>query len=113
MFFPGGKTIAVVGPTGSGKSTIIQLVERFYDVGTLLHLPRSCRSCRWRSLLFLACADAGKVSVDSQDVKAFNTKFLRTQMGLVQQEPVLFSSSIKENIRCASSAIVPLVAGRT
>ncbi|WOL00692.1 hypothetical protein Cni_G09405 [Canna indica] len=70
----GGQTIAVVGVSGSGKSTIISLIERFYD-------PVS-----------------GQILLDGRDLKLFNLRWLRSHMGLVQQEPVIFSTTIRENI---------------
>lgn len=75
LVVPAGKTTALVGASGSGKSTIVGLVERFYDpVG-------------------------GKVLLDGHDVSTLNLRWLRQQVALVQQEPVLFSISIRENIR--------------
>lgn len=74
LSFPAGKTIALVGPSGSGKSTIISLVERFYDP-------------TW-----------GSIKLDGIDLKDLNLKWLRSQIGLVSQEPVLFAASIKENV---------------
>lgn len=73
-----GKTVALVGPSGGGKSTVVQLVERFYD-------PTS-----------------GKVTLDGENVKDLNVKWLRDHIGLVSQEPVLFAISIKENIAYGS-----------
>ncbi|WOL01952.1 hypothetical protein Cni_G10671 [Canna indica] len=70
----GGQTVAVVGVSGSGKSTIISLIERFYD-------PVS-----------------GQILLDGRDLKLFNLRWLRSHMGLVQQEPVIFSTTIRENI---------------
>ncbi|KAF7839879.1 putative multidrug resistance protein [Senna tora] len=69
-----GKTMGLVGGSGSGKSTIISLLERFYD-------PTS-----------------GKILLDGYDIKGLKLKWLRSQMGLVNQEPILFATSIKENI---------------
>ena len=72
---PAGKTTALVGASGSGKSTIVGLVERFYDpVG-------------------------GAVFLDGQDISTLNLRWLRQQISLVQQEPVLFSETITSNIR--------------
>ena len=71
---PAGKSIGLVGQSGSGKSTAIQLIERFYD------------------------SNRGVVSVDGMDVKTLNYKFLHGQLGLVGQEPVLYKGSIAENI---------------
>jgi ATP-binding cassette subfamily B (MDR/TAP) protein 1 len=69
-----GTTVALVGASGSGKSTAIQLVERFYD------------------------PDQGSVTLDGADLKDLNVAWLRQQIGLVGQEPVLFSGTIAENI---------------
>ncbi|VVB05749.1 unnamed protein product [Arabis nemorensis] len=70
----GGQTVAVVGVSGSGKSTIISLVERYYD------------------------PVAGQVLLDGRDLKLYNLRWLRSHMGLVQQEPIIFSTTIRENI---------------
>ncbi|KAK3231861.1 hypothetical protein Dsin_003742 [Dipteronia sinensis] len=70
-----GKSLAVVGQSGSGKSTVIALVMRFYD-------PLS-----------------GTVVIDKCDIKTMNLKSLRRKIGLVQQEPALFSTTIYENIK--------------
>ncbi|XP_059638215.1 putative ABC transporter B family member 8 [Cornus florida] len=69
-----GKTVALVGASGSGKSTAIALLQRFYD------------------------ADGGVVCIDGVDIKTLQLKWLRGQMGLVSQEHALFAASIKENI---------------
>ncbi|CDY24379.1 BnaA07g03040D [Brassica napus] len=74
LMIPSGKTTALVGESGSGKSTVISLIERFYD-------PSS-----------------GQVLIDGVDLKEFQLKWIRGKIGLVGQEPVLFSSSIMENI---------------
>ncbi|KAK6145325.1 hypothetical protein DH2020_022145 [Rehmannia glutinosa] len=70
----GGQTIAVVGVSGSGKSTIISLIERFYD------------------------PVAGHILLDGRDLKSYNLRWLRNHLGLVQQEPIIFSTTIRENI---------------
>ncbi|KAJ3036334.1 Multidrug resistance protein 1 [Rhizophlyctis rosea] len=69
-----GQTVAFVGPSGSGKSTSVGLVQRFYD------------------------PIQGSVSLDGKDLKELNVKWLRQQIGVVGQEPVLFNMSIKQNI---------------
>lgn len=69
-----GKTMALVGQSGSGKSTIIGLIERFYD-------PMR-----------------GSVLIDDRDIKAYNLRSLRSQIALVSQEPTLFAGTIQENI---------------
>lgn len=70
-----GQSAAFVGASGSGKSTIISLIERFYDVID------------------------GEVLIDDIPIKEYDLKVLRKNIGIVQQEPVLFQRSIKENIR--------------
>ncbi|XP_066320026.1 putative multidrug resistance protein [Miscanthus floridulus] len=68
------RTVALVGGSGSGKSTVIALLERFYDPA------------------------AGEVTLDGVDIRRLRLKWLRAQMGLVSQEPALFATSIRENI---------------
>ena len=70
-----GQTVALVGPTGAGKTTLVSLIPRFYD------------------------ATGGRVLVDGQDVRALEQRSLRAQMGLVTQDPFLFSGTIMDNIR--------------
>ena len=72
---PKGKMIAVVGPTGSGKTTIMNLINRFYDV------------------------DAGSISLDGTDIREFDLDSLRSKVGIVLQDSVLFSGTIRDNIR--------------
>jgi len=73
-----GKTMAIVGPSGSGKSTSIALISRFYDV------------------------DKGRILIDGVDIRTYDPQWLRMQIGLVSQEPVLFAMSIEENIMYGS-----------
>ncbi|KAF5199909.1 Abc transporter b family protein [Thalictrum thalictroides] len=70
-----GSKVALVGPSGAGKSSVLALLLRFYD-------PRK-----------------GTILIDGKDIKNYNLRWLRTQIGLVQQEPLLFSSSVRDNIR--------------
>lgn len=70
-----GETIALVGPTGAGKSTIVNLISRFYDI------------------------QKGKITVDGYDVKKITIESLRQQMGIMTQDNFLFSGTIKENIK--------------
>ncbi|EEP75903.1 hypothetical protein UREG_00750 [Uncinocarpus reesii 1704] len=72
--FPAKKVTALVGSSGSGKSTIVGLLERWYDPA------------------------AGTLRLDGQDIKDLNVKWLRSQIGLVQQEPILFNDTIYNNI---------------
>jgi len=72
--FEAGKTTAIVGPSGSGKSTIIQLIERFYN-------PKS-----------------GNIQIDGKDISKLDLKSYRDYMGYVGQEPILFNTTIRENM---------------
>ncbi|CAA2959744.1 ABC transporter B family member 11-like [Olea europaea subsp. europaea] len=74
LFIPSGTTAALVGQSGSGKSTVISLIERFYD------------------------PQAGEVLIDGINLKEFQLKWIRSKIGLVSQEPVLFTGSIKDNV---------------
>ncbi|KAM6977427.1 ATP-binding cassette sub-family B member 10, mitochondrial [Aplochiton taeniatus] len=71
---PAGSVMAVVGPSGSGKSTLVSLLLRLYD------------------------PDSGFITIDGRDVRDLNPYWLRSHIGTVSQEPVLFSCSISENI---------------
>ena len=70
-----GQTLALVGPSGCGKSTIVSLIERFYN-------PLG-----------------GSLLLEEQDIRDLNIRWLRNQIGIVSQEPVLFDKSIADNIR--------------
>ena len=72
---PKGKMTAVVGPTGSGKTTIMNLLNRFYDV------------------------DSGSIEFDGRDIRAYELDSLRSHVGIVLQDSVLFSGTIRDNIR--------------
>lgn len=74
LFFPAGKTVAVVGGSGSGKSTVVSLIERFYD------------------------PNDGHILLDNVDIRTLQLRWLRGQIGLVNQEPALFATTILENI---------------
>ncbi|KAG7440875.1 P-loop containing nucleoside triphosphate hydrolase protein [Guyanagaster necrorhizus] len=74
LTFRAGKTAALVGASGSGKSTVISLIERFYD-------PLS-----------------GVVKLDGRELKSLNVRWLRSQIGLVSQEPTLFATTIRGNV---------------
>ncbi|XP_044861610.1 ATP-dependent translocase ABCB1-like [Mauremys mutica] len=76
-----GKTIALVGSSGCGKSTAIQLLQRFYD------------------------PVQGEITLDGRDIRTLNIKWLRERIGLVSQEPILFATTIAENIRCGREGI--------
>ncbi len=71
---PSGKTIAILGTTGSGKSTIINLIPRFYEV------------------------NEGKIKIDNKDIREYLVKDLRKNIGIVSQETYLFNKSIAKNI---------------
>uniref|UniRef100_UPI0037E70972 ATP-binding cassette sub-family B member 10, mitochondrial n=1 Tax=Semicossyphus pulcher TaxID=241346 RepID=UPI0037E70972 len=74
LLVPAGTIMAVVGPSGSGKSSLVSLLLRLYD------------------------ADAGIITVDGHDIRDLNPYWLRSHIGTVSQEPVLFSCSIRDNI---------------
>jgi ATP-binding cassette subfamily B (MDR/TAP) protein 1 len=68
------QTVALVGESGSGKSTVVALLQRFYD------------------------PDSGHITLDGTEIQKLQLKWLRQQMGLVGQEPVLFNDTIRANI---------------
>ncbi|KAI8613874.1 P-loop containing nucleoside triphosphate hydrolase protein [Chytriomyces sp. MP71] len=72
---PIGKVVALCGASGSGKSTVGQLIERFYD------------------------ADAGRILIDGNDIQDYDPRWIRSHIGYINQEPILFATSIYENIR--------------
>ena len=69
-----GQTVALVGTSGSGKSTCVQLLQRFYD------------------------PDSGSIIVDGKKIQEYNLRWLRQRIGVVSQEPILFNTTIRENI---------------
>jgi len=69
-----GQTVAFAGLSGSGKSTVIQLLERFYN------------------------KKSGRILIDGRDIEEYNVKWLRSQLGLVSQEPTLFNNTVAKNI---------------
>eukprot|EP01053_Blabericola_migrator_P006257 Blabericola_migrator_1__6256@NODE_3155_length_1998_cov_42_989125_g1735_i2_p1_GENE_NODE_3155_length_1998_cov_42_989125_g1735_i2NODE_3155_length_1998_cov_42_989125_g1735_i2_p1_ORF_typecomplete_len454_score96_18ABC_tran/PF00005_27/2_5e39ABC_membrane/PF00664_23/1e18SMC_N/PF02463_19/29SMC_N/PF02463_19/2_9e05AAA_21/PF13304_6/7_8e06ABC_ATPase/PF09818_9/1_8ABC_ATPase/PF09818_9/0_066AAA_22/PF13401_6/0_00059AAA_16/PF13191_6/0_00059AAA_15/PF13175_6/0_00057TniB/PF05621_11/0_056TniB/PF05621_11/25SbcCD_C/PF13 len=92
-----GRVVALVGGSGSGKSTIIQLLERFYDVAPTdtikLWLQSANETVQMRDMY------GGQIRLDDTDIRDYNLKYLRSQLGLVSQEPILFQGTIKDNIR--------------
>ncbi|XP_055864045.1 ATP-dependent translocase ABCB1-like isoform X3 [Biomphalaria glabrata] len=76
-----GKTVALVGSSGCGKSTIVNLIQRFYD------------------------PDSGRIILDGIDIKDLNIQWLRKNIGIVSQEPVLFGMSIEKNITLGNPGI--------
>ena len=77
LVVPAGRTIAIVGRTGAGKTALVQLLPRLFDV------------------------EAGSVCLDGRDVRSLPLPWLRRQVGLVQQDPFLFSGTIRENVAFA------------
>jgi ATP-binding cassette subfamily B (MDR/TAP) protein 1 len=75
LVVPAGATVALVGESGSGKSTVVSLIQRFYD------------------------PQAGSITLDGFDLRALQLRWLRSRMGLVSQEPTLFATSILDNIK--------------
>ncbi len=80
LLIPAGQTVALVGPTGAGKTSIANLIARFYEV------------------------DDGAVLIDDIDVRTVTQTSLRRQMGLVPQDPFLFPGTIRDNIRFSQTA---------
>ena len=70
-----GESIALVGHTGAGKSTIVKLITRFYEF------------------------QAGEICIDGQDIRSFDLQQYRSRLGLVPQSPFLFSGTIMDNVR--------------
>jgi ATP-binding cassette subfamily B (MDR/TAP) protein 1 len=83
---PAGKTTAIVGPSGSGKSTIVALVQRWYELGEADPIANYLRN--------------GTIKIGQRDLKELDMRWWRSQIGLVQQEPFLFSDTIFANIAC-------------
>ena len=77
LLCPAGRTVALVGPSGGGKSTILNLIPRFYEVGS------------------------GRITLDGRDIRELTLASLRAQIGLVTQEPFLFDDSVRANIAYA------------
>ena len=69
-----GKTVGIVGPPGSGKSTIAQLIARYYDI------------------------TSGRITIDGQDVRDVTLESLRHEVSIVQQQPFLFTASVDHNV---------------
>ncbi|MGP2438574.1 ABC transporter ATP-binding protein [Streptomyces sp. JW3] len=78
LHIPAGETVAFVGPTGAGKSTLAKLVSRFYD------------------------PTAGRILIDGRDLREVRIESLRRQLGVVPQEPFLFAGPLRDNIRFAA-----------
>eukprot|EP00475_Leptophrys_vorax_P021214 TRINITY_DN2894_c0_g1_i1.p1 TRINITY_DN2894_c0_g1~~TRINITY_DN2894_c0_g1_i1.p1 ORF type:complete len:1165 (+),score=378.73 TRINITY_DN2894_c0_g1_i1:197-3496(+) len=74
LHVPAGRTVALVGPSGSGKSTIVQILQRFYEY------------------------HEGSIYIGSTELRNFNLKHLRSMVGVVSQEPVLFDGTIRDNV---------------
>lgn len=77
------QTVALVGESGSGKSTVISMIERFYN------------------------PDSGKILIDQVEIQTFKLSWLRQQMGLVSQEPILFNETIRSNIAYGKTGGAP------
>ena len=81
LHIPAGRKVAIVGPTGAGKTTLVSLLMRLYDV------------------------TGGRIMVDGMDIREIRRSFLARQIGTVLQEPFLFSGTIKENIRFSHTEV--------
>lgn len=71
-----GQTVAIVGPTGAGKTTVMNLLPKFYDF------------------------DSGSITIDGRDIRGISTSSLRAKVSIVLQDPFLYSASVRDNIRC-------------
>jgi ATP-binding cassette subfamily B protein len=80
LSIPAGKTVALLGPSGSGKTTLVNLLLRLYD------------------------CDRGTITLDGIDLKSLDRKYVRSQFGVVLQEPFLYSKTLRENIKLGRHA---------
>ena len=100
-----GQTVALVGPSGCGKSTTVQLIQRFYDVDAgQVNVVTEGDTCTYRGCRFYTSSDSStctplQITLDGRDIRSLNLKWLRSNIGVVSQEPVLFDTTIAENIR--------------
>jgi len=98
-----GETIALIGTSGSGKSTAVQLLERFYDAVAPKSLAAKTNDGESDlTSLIVPGTECGKILLDGVDIKELDVMWLRAQIGLVEQEPVLFSGSVHDNIASGS-----------
>lgn len=104
--FRAGKTTALVGPSGSGKSTIVGLLERWYELhegvprqeGMAVEILEKEADPGNLTERHTSRANHGSIYVGSHDISTFDLKWWRSQIGLVQQEPVLFNDTIEQNV---------------
>ena len=75
LSIPAGKTLALLGPSGSGKTTLVNLLLRLYD------------------------HDLGTITLDGIELKSLDRKYVRSQFGVVLQEPFLYSKTLRDNIK--------------
>ena len=111
-----GQTLALVGPSGCGKSTTIRLLQRFYDpdAGLVRAISRYGKLdfAYYRNHSLVGCtlllmsetckqiySNHFQITIDGKDIKSLNLRWLRQNIGVVSQEPVLFNATIAENIR--------------
>jgi ATP-binding cassette subfamily B (MDR/TAP) protein 1 len=92
-----GQTVALCGASGSGKSTVIALLERFYDPDPMDEAKRTTPAG--------VSGGSGAVELDGYDIRTLDLRFLRGCMSLVSQEPRLFAGSVAENISCESAPV--------
>jgi ATP-binding cassette subfamily B (MDR/TAP) protein 1 len=109
LTIPAGQTAALIGSSGSGKTTVFALLERFYDPASAVldgvttawpdvKVESGDANKDEAQRIEAEAAEHGSVLVDGVDVRTLDVKYLRSLIGMVEQEPVLFNASVAENI---------------
>ena len=93
-----GETVALIGQSGSGKSTAIQLLERFYEIVRVSKQVAAGDDGKAFKIAVEGAGSAGKVYIDGVDLAELDLMWFRRNVGIVEQEPTLFSGSVHDNI---------------
>jgi len=93
-----GETVALIGQSGSGKSTAIQLLERFYEIVRVSKQVAADDDGKAFKIAVEGAGSAGKVYIDGVDLTELDLMWFRSNVGIVEQEPTLFSGSVHDNI---------------
>ena len=103
-----GQVVAIVGASGSGKSTIVQLLTKLYDV-EIGEVRLSCHLTFYKSDACIQtigiAAIVFQVLFDNVNIKEIDLNYLRQEIGVVSQEPILFNTTIEENIRFGNEKV--------